>query len=213
MRKSTIPFLLTNLFVVVLLVSCSSVNLVPDYTSVPVEKPIFQNTYFANPEIDYVYKANISVYGNELSGIFIAKKINETTHRVVFTTEFGNKLLDCEISETDFKINSIVEELDRKILINTLRDDFRLLLRKDFSVEGHFTKDNNEVYKSKDGKYFNYIFVSTADNKLYKIAQASKTKEKINISFTSENNIFADNIIIQHYNLQLRIELNYFKQN
>ena len=28
-----------------------------------------------------------------------------------------------------------------------------------------------------------------------------------------ENNIFADKIIIQHYNLKLRIEFNYFKQN
>ena len=71
----------------------------------------------------------------------------------------------------------------------------------------------NRVYKNQDGKNDNYLFSSKTDNKLYKIAQASKTKEKINISFTSENNIFADKIIMQHYNLQLRIELNYFKQN
>ena len=213
MQKSTIPFLLTSFIAAVFLVSCSSVNLVQDYKIAAIEKPIFQNTYFSNPEIDYVYKANITVYGNELTGIFIAKKINETTHRVVFTTEFGNKLLDFEISDTDFKINSIVEELDRKILINTLKNDFKLLLRKDFLVTEQLKKSTDEVYKSKDGKYFNYLFVSTMDRKLYKIAQASKTKEKINMSFTSENNIFADNIIIQHYNLKLRIELNYFKQN
>ncbi len=195
------------------LVSCSSVNLVLDYKTVPIEKPVFQNTYFANPEIDYVYKANISVYDNELTGIFIAKKINETTHRVVFTTEFGNKLLDFEISDTDFKINSIVEELNRKILINTLKNDFRLLLKNDFVVAEKYENATNRVYKNIDGKKDIYLFSSIIDGKLYKITQASKTKEKINISFTSENNIFADNIIIQHYNLKLRIELNYFKPN
>jgi hypothetical protein len=184
---------------------------VKDYENAAVEKPIFQNTYFANPESDYVYKANISVYGNELSGIFIAKKINETTHRVVFTTEFGNKLLDFEISGTDFKINTIVEELDKKILINTLKTDFRLLLKTNFLVAEQFRKTTNIVLKSNDGKHVNYFFISTLDDKLYKIVHASKTKEKISISFTSENNSFAQNIIVQHNTIPLRIELNYFK--
>lgn len=213
MQKSTIPFLLTNVIAFVFLISCSTVNLMQDYKTASIEKPVFQNLYFVNPEIDYVYKANIAVYGKELTGIFIAKKINGTTHRVVFTTEFGNKLLDFEISDTDFKINSIVVELNRKILINTLKNDFRLLLKKDFLVTEQFTKDANQVFKSKYEKDDVYLFRSDADGKLYKITQASKTKEKININFTSENNIFADNIIIQHNNIKLRIELNYFKQN
>ena len=213
MQKSTIPFLITSILSTLFLVSCSSINLVQDYKTVPIEKPVFQNTYFANPEIDYVYKANISVYDNELTGIFIAKKINETTHRVVFTTEFGNKLLDFEISDSAFKINSIVDELNRKILINTLKNDFRLLLKNDFVVAEKYENAENRVYKNKDGKNDIYLFSSIIDGKLNKIAQASKTKEKINISFTSENNIFADKIIIQHYNLKLRIELNYFKPN
>jgi len=211
MRKSKILFLTTSCILTLFFGSCTSLNLVQDYNKVPIEKSIFQNTYFANPEIDYVYKANITVYGNELTGIFIAKKLNETTHRVVFTTEFGNKLLDFEISETDFKINSIVDELNRKMLINTLENDFRLLLRNDFLVSEKYENSVNRVYKNKDGKNYNYLY--STNGKLFKIAQTSKTKEKINISFTSENNIFADNIIIQHYNLQLRIELNYFKQN
>lgn len=213
MQKSTILFLLTKVLVVVFFSSCGSVDVVKDYESVGVEKPVFQNTYFANPEIDYVYKANISVYGNELTGIFIAKKINETTHRVVFTTEFGNKLLDFEISQTDFKINAIVDELNKQLLINTLKTDFRLLLKTDYLVSEQYRNTLNKVVKSVDEKNFNYLFIASSDQKLQKIIHASKTKEKINIHFTTENNIFAENITIQHYNMPLRIELNYFKQN
>ncbi len=51
MQKSTILFLLTSLISTLFLVSCSSVNLVQEYKTVPIEKPFFQNTYFANPEI------------------------------------------------------------------------------------------------------------------------------------------------------------------
>jgi len=161
--------------------------------------------------MDYVYKANITIYVNELSGIFIAKKINDTTHRVVFTTEFGNKLLDFEISETNFRVNSIVDELDRKILINTLKTDFRMLLRKKYKVKQQYDDLETSVYLAEDAKMLNYLFVSKSNNYLSKIVHTSKRKERINFFFTSENNIFATNIIIQHYNIKLRIELNYLQ--
>ena len=72
MRKSTILFLLINFFLVLFLSSCAS-NVVKGYTPITLEKKIITVPYFSNSETDYVYKANISVYGNELSGIFIAK--------------------------------------------------------------------------------------------------------------------------------------------
>lgn len=213
MQKSTIPFLLTSVFAFSALVSCASYSVDAAYVTVATNEKSVRNPYFADPATDYVYKANITVYGNELTGIFIAKKINGTTHRVVFTTEFGNKLLDFEISETEFKVNAIVDELNKKILVNTLKTDFRLLLKTDFPIAEKLQKSTGSVYKSNDGNASNYLYISASDNKLYQITHASKTKEKIKILFTSENNIFAEKIVIQHYNIQLRIALHYFKQN
>lgn len=210
MQKSTIQYLIISVFIVLFSTSCSTVNVVKEYKTTNLETTTFEVPYFINPEMDYVYKANISVYGNELSGIFIAKKVNETTHRIVFTTEFGNKLIDFEISETDFKVNSIVEELNRKILINTLITDFRLLLRSHYIIKSQFENEQNKVYLAQQDKKFTYLFVSTSNNQLYKIINTSKRKEKINILFTSENNSFASKIVIQHFNIKLRIELNHF---
>lgn len=209
MQKSTIQFLLINCFLAIVLVSCGSVT--KNYTPKKLDKTSYDVPYFSDSKTDYVYKTNISVYGNELSGIFIAKKINDTTHRIVFTTEFGNKLMDFEISETNFKINSIVSELDRKILINTLKEDFRLLLKKQYLIQEQFENESDNIYKSADGKRDNYIFVSKKDQKLEKIVHASKTKEKFTLYFNSENNIFAEKIQIIHQNIKLKIELNYFK--
>lgn len=192
--------------------SCAIQNVVKDYTTIALDKTVFDVPYFSNPETDYVYKANIRVYGNELTGIFIAKKINDSTHRMVFTTEFGNKLLDFEISEKDFKVNSIVSELDRKILVNTLVNDFRLLLRSHYELKQQFDSKESNVYLSEDGKLFNYLFISKSDNTLSKIVQTTKRKEKINLFFTLENNIFASKIIIKHKTIPLNIELNYFKE-
>lgn len=210
-KSTTLSLLISSLWIAFLVCSCGTTNLVKEYKQTSAIQSVYQATYFSNPEIDYVYKANITAYGNELTGIFIAKKINETTHRVVFTTEFGNKLLDFEIAETDFKINSIVDELNKSILINTLKTDFRLLLRNQFQTQEQFENKEENVFKSKENNKYNYLFVSKKDNKLIKIVQASKRKEKIMFRFTTENNTFAENIIIQHYNIPLKIELNYFK--
>ena len=209
MQKSTIQFFLINCLLALVLVSCGSVT--KNYTPKKLDKSTIEVPYFSDSNTDYIYKTNITVYGHEISGIFIAKKINDTTHRVVFTTEFGNKLLDFEISEKTFKVNSIVSELDRKILINTLTEDFRLLLKKEYVIEEQFENETNNIYKSKDGNRDNYLFISKKDQKLEKVVNASKTKEKITLLFSSENNIFAENIQIIHQNIKLKIELNYFK--
>jgi hypothetical protein len=209
MQKSTIPFLLINCLLAILLISCGSVT--KKYSPKKLDKASYEAPYFSNPKTDYVYKTNITVYGNEISGIFIAKKINDTVHRIVFTTEFGNKLLDFEISEKSFKVNSIVSELDRKILINTLRDDFRLLLKKEYFIQEQFENESDNIYKSADGKRDNYLFLSKKDQKLEKVVHASQTKEKITLTFSSENNIFAEKIEIIHHNIKLKIVLNYFK--
>lgn len=195
-----------------IITSCATHKVVKDYKTVAPEKSSFEVPYFYNPTIDYVYKANITVYGNELTGIFIAKKINDTTHRVVFTTEFGNKLMDFEISETDFKVNFILEKLNRKIVINTLVSDFRLLLRSHYQINEQFENNENNVFMALDKNKMNYLFVSKATNKLSKIVHTSKRKEIINLFYTSENDIFAKNVIIQHQNIKLKIELNYFNQ-
>lgn len=209
MQKSTIQFLLINCFLAIFLVSCGSVT--KNYTPKKLDKTSYGVPYFSDSKTDYVYKTNISVYGHDLSGIFIAKKINDTTHRIVFTTEFGNKLLDFEISEKTYKVNSIVSELDRKILINTLVEDFRLLLKKDYPLQEQFENEDYNIYKSEDGDRDNYLFLSKKDQKLEKVVRSSKAKEKITITFTLENDNFAEKVVILHQNIKLKIELNYFK--
>lgn len=166
------------------------------------------NPYFSNPEIDYIYKTHIEVYGNDLSGIFVAKKINDSVHRMVFTTDFGNKLLDFEISETSFKINYVVEDLDKKLILNTLEKDFKLLLKQSFKVDETFENDAFYIYKSNDKKRFNYIYISKVDDKFVKIIQASKNKKKLMLNFDSKEVELAENILILHHNIKLKITLN-----
>ena len=127
---------------------------------------------------------------------------------MVFTTEFGNKLLDFELSKNSFKVNYILDDLNRKIIINTLKDDFRLLLKDNHQIDEVFENDQFVIYKSIDNKRFNYFFESKKDKNLVKLVNTSKTKEKVTFEFSSKNSIFAENIKITHQNIKLKIELN-----
>ena len=206
MQKLKIRFSIISLFFLVF--SSCAVKTLEGFDKKETALEVFKSPYFSDKNEDYVYKASISVYGNNFGGIFIAKKISETVHRAVFTTEFGNTLFDFEISENDFKVNHIIEELDRKILINTLKRDFMLLLKENFKVSEQFENESFKVYKSPDGKRFNYLFENKSDGKFSKLVHATKSNEKINIEYLSENNTLADKIVIQHQNIKLRIELN-----
>jgi hypothetical protein len=117
-------------------------------------------------------------------------------------------MLDFEISETDFKVHYILEELDRKIVVNTLRDDFRLLLKVNHEITDTFENEHFEILKAAQGNRYLYFYLDKKDNKLVKLSAASKRKEKVIFEFASKNSTFAENISIKHKNIQLQIELN-----
>jgi len=208
MRLSRIQNLIISGCIALLSVSCA-VQTVKGFEKAEKTADNYRSAYFSDLATDYVYKANISVYGREFGGIVIAKKINDSIHRVAFTTEFGNKLFDFEIGETEFKVNYILEELDRKILVNTLKDDFRLVLKELHQVNEQYQDEEFIIYKSKHGKRYNYLFTDRESGALVKLVHTTRSKEKISISYTPKSNTLAQNIIIDHKNIKLQIELNY----
>ncbi|RMA65721.1 hypothetical protein [Ulvibacter antarcticus] len=178
------------------------------------------NSYFSVIDTDYVYKAKIEIYGRNLGGILVIKKMGPETHRVVFTTEFGSKIFDFLFEGDTFTKNFVLEDLDRKLIITTLEKDFRVLIKENVAVVQKFTSENLEVYKSVSDKSFNFYFSNTSEGRLTKITNTSKRKEKFEILFNSivpdsasEENKIADSIDIIHKNIKLAIHLDYLKNN
>ncbi|MDH7446734.1 hypothetical protein [Aquimarina sp. 2201CG14-23] len=199
---------------ILLVVSGCKVSTVKNFTeSEDVLQDVVYNPYFANSEIDYVYKADIAIYGNEFSGILILKKIKAKKHRMVFTSQFGSTFFDIEFDNGTHKINSVIEQLNRKIILNTLIRDFSLLVKEEGIVAEKYFNDTFNVLKNIKDKRNNYYFYNQSDSKLNKIVNASKTKEKFIILFKdiSEDQV-ANNIHIDHKNIKLKIELNFLKK-
>jgi hypothetical protein len=204
-RSLAISFL--SLFV---LVSCS-LKTTEGLRQVTVTKKEVENPYFSNTKIDYVYKAKIEVYGKNFGGILIIKKIGLENHRIVFTTEFGSKLFDFEFKNGTFTKHFVVEDFDKRFIVDILRADFKLLVNEYSKVSEVYESEYQKIYKTKYEGKFNFYFLENETKQLQKIVNTSKTKEKVEIVFTfSEENI-AEAILIKHNNIKLKIELKKFK--
>jgi hypothetical protein len=195
-----------------LITSCSlqtTKNLiVKEVSQIEVDNPYFSNTY-----IDYIYKAKIDIYGRKFGGILIIKKIDENSHRVVFTTEFGNKLFDF-LFENDTVINNfVIEELDKKFIVNTLRNDFKLLVSEKNKVLNQFDSGLEDIYKTIDGKQFNFYFINKKSHTLDKITRTSKSKVIVEVLFSNVESVIANSILIHHKNIKLNIALELFKKD
>ena len=199
-------FFLISIFFALIFSSCA-LGFTKDLIKVSSKDRTYKNNYFSNTSKDYVYKAQIEVYGKDLGGIIIIKKIKNQHHRIVFTTEFGSKIFDFELIDTKFKINFILDELDKKLITKTLQNDFMLLLRENSNVFVQYKKNNYTIYQTKNKNRYNYYFENKTTHLLEKIAQTSKTKEKLIIIFEDYSNEMIKNIQLMHKNIKLKIKL------
>lgn len=165
-----------------------------------------KNPYFSNASLDYVYKAKLNVYGRHFGGILVIKKLGEKQHRVVFTTEFGNRIFDFSYDEDVFTTNFVIAQLDKKLIVNILKRDFRLLIKEHITAISKYESDSSTIYKSRDGNRFNFYKFAREDGRLQSIVHATKNKEKIICSFQGTTHV-AKHIKITHQNMKLNISL------
>jgi hypothetical protein len=186
--------------------SCTSYVKKNDFKEVPLTGKTLYNPYFSDVEKDYVYKAKINVYDNNFGGILIIKKIAKSNHRVVFTTEMGSKIFDFSFDRDEFKVNYILDELNKKLLLNILEKDFRVLVREHQQIISKSEKGTMSLLETKiDNKTYFYKVLNP--HTLKSIIRVNNGKEKVQFLFSSIKNTIAKNIQIIHHNIKLEINL------
>ncbi len=202
-------YLLTSFCVIWLFFSCSSYPKKQQFITTQVAKSHITNSYFSDVSKDYVYKTRISVYDNDFGGLLIIKKVDNKQHRVVFTTEMGNKIFDFSFYTDDFKVNYILDDLNKPLLINILKQDFKVLIKEDISILNAYKTSNTHIYKTTINNKEHYYFVQDAI--LNKVVRANNGKEKVRFLFSEISDTIAKHIEIKHNNIQLQINLKSIK--
>lgn len=201
-------YLLINIFIVLLVSSCSFTATKGLVQNEP-EKEYIVNDFFSDIEKDYVYKAKFQILKHNFGGILIIKKIKKNHHRIVFTTEFGNKLFDLEFIEDEFKVNYLFDKLNKKFILKMLQHDFQTLISQNNKVDSQFSSEDEDIFQSNTDKYQNYYVFSKQTHELTKIISASKNKEKLLITFLEGESGISSSIKLNHKQFKARLDLNY----
>jgi hypothetical protein len=135
------------------------------------------------------YNTKVDVYGKHLSGLLLIKKVSNQTYRTVFTNEAGVTFFDFEFTEQGgFTVKKVIDQLDRKAVINVLRNDFALLLGIPFkqSKRDFFTSNNETYIAAKWGSDWAYFVTDGKCESLQRLELASKRKKKVSIFVVGE---------------------------
>jgi hypothetical protein len=185
---------------------CNTAEKLPADSHVKVMHP-----WIFSPDFQkVVYKTNLLVYGNDLSGLTVIKK-SDSSFRVVMMSEIGLKYFDMEFfRESDrLEVHHIINFLDRKPVIEMLENNFSLIFmmfpeksKKDFYRDNSIKSMIMEIkYKRQKSQYaydVNFGQVSKIFDK--------KGGRNLVITINLKDHLAPDIINFNQNNLNLRFE-------
>ena len=206
--------LLLSSFIAILFSACQFghyVRLIKATSASTSLKPIFGDNFNS-----FLFKTNITVYGKDYSGLLVTKQMSPQDYRVIFTTELGMKLFDFEFKDTAFTLHYCVPQFNKPKLLKVIQKDIETLLMNNLNkkIFEYFTDSKMlySIHKSKNGKLDNYYFTDKSTAHLVKIDHAKKRRKKTTFILSNYQNDFPGNILIQHHDIKLKIELNLLKK-
>lgn len=136
------------------------------------------------------------------------KTMPDSSIRVVFTSEMGLTFFDFEFGrDGSFQVHHIIEKMNRKAVIRTLRQDFELVLMRGLQTHpATISKRENRIYYAFPHKKGSNYYITDLDCKeLVGIEKASKRKAFVKVIMRNYNNGMPDTIGIEHTNFQFNI--------
>ena len=156
-----------------------------------------------------LYSLNLNIYNNNFSGLLLFKKQTDSTIRTIIASEMGPKILDLELSPEKYKVNFVIRQLNKKIILNSLYNDFgaisgifTLNKRKESSADSI----NGALYKLMSGKEISCKWDSIKNCAITQFFNKKK-KEIVIYYFCNNLHQMYDSIFLQHYNFKMNIIL------
>lgn len=195
------------LFINLLVVSaCSSPykglqNVPGDINCVQKFKPVF---------VSALYNTQVNVIGKHLSGLLLIKTMPDSSIRMVFSNEMGFKFFDFGFSpKGDFTVYSVIKQMKKKGVINTLRKDFELVMMRHLDTTNASVKKDGGFfyYLFPQNKEFNYYITGPGCAELVRVEKASKRTIKVQVIMQNYIGGIPDTIGITHRNFNFNIGL------
>ena len=168
--------------------------------------------WFQGQSDHFLFQTNINIYKNHFGGIMVVKSLSLESHRVVYVTELGIKIFDMEFFKNgDFKLHYCMDEINKKYVIKTLKNDLGLLLvstptgkKSDIWQDSQRQKT---IVRSKDNIGLKSYIIDEKTKKVEEILVTKNLHKKMKVLFFSANGTELDSVRIKHYKIKLNIQL------
>jgi hypothetical protein len=190
-------------FISLLFVACSR-------NITPVQKTKVDGTEFKKfiPQFRSVlYDTHIDVIGKHLSGLLFIKNLPDNSRHFVFTNEMGLSYFDFAFyKDGDFKVISIIKQMNKKAVIKTLQKDFNLAFMQNLNYSNSYSaNDTTAHYIFSEKKYVRHYIINK-DGKVENATGGSENKTIVTVSYFHVGNV-PDSIAIVHQNFNFTIAL------
>ncbi len=164
-----------------------------------------QTTQVTNPFLNYpthLFTSKLTYQDNTFNGYLGVKYTDENNFRISFNSTMGNTLMDLEWKDGEFIKHYLPEQLNRKIIINKLQDDFEMMLLK-ILADGKWKNDST----LKDGCH-KYRFTQNDIQLPTKVEDRNwlgRLKRTLNFGYSEQKKLRT--ILLKHHSFALQMEL------
>jgi hypothetical protein len=160
-----------------------------------------------------LYRASVDVYGNHISGLMFFKTMPDSSQNVVFATETGLTFFNFSWSKSgEFKVQHVIEKLDRKVVINLLRKDLELILiPSTYKSRANAESDKTHSVEFKKEKVFFYASEDCQSLEKAEVRHGNTIKTKV--SYFPVNKNIPDSVNIEHLNFNMQLTLGRIERN
>ena len=173
--------------------------------------------WFKSDNDHFLFHSGIDVFQNHFTGLMIIKPLPGDHYRVVFINELGIKIFDMEFfGNGGYKLHYCLEYLNKKFIINTLKNDISLMLNNQTGIplkEMQNCEAGTRVSKIRDENGVKYFLIRDRNGRIEEIFQRGGLRKSVNISFFSTTGIELDSVRISHQHIKLDIHLSKINEN
>ena len=156
------------------------------------------------------YDAIVDVVGNRISGLILFKIMPDSSTRIAFTSKTGLKSFDFEFKPNgDFHIYYVIDQLDKQIVLKTLRKDFELIMMKSMHNKAvlSYTDHNYNWYASPNSqKGIDYYVTNQECTELIRIENGGR-KKALEVRFSNFVGQVPGKIHLKHFTFEMEINL------
>lgn len=211
------PLSKTLALTALIILTCSCTNYYRHLEPAAAEKTE-QPPIFSQQTEGLAYDTNVRFRKTEVSGILFIQPQDSSRYRMAMTTKMGQKIFDFSLDPQNFTVNYCFPQLNRKIILQLLEADLRLLTEHfdSLSAASAFTdtKRGQTVFRIKRGKSYLYFRYDPTTQLLAGIESGNKRRPKIIAGLADYEGALPHRIKLEHRMIfPLRLDLSWVSLN